>query len=306
MGSTHTNQFLESFHDTKRPFGWYLFGSLIIILFSFLGQLPLLFFISETNAVDSPSGLFSQLDSNLLFFLLLIPSLVGFFGFLWVIRQFHHQTIVSVTTARSSIDMQRVAFGFCFWGGLSVLIFMANLLLFPDNYQLNFKWKPFLIMLVIACTLIPTQSALEEWLFRGYLMQGFATLTKSRWMALVLTSVIFGSLHILNPEVEKLGYGLMAYYIGTGLFFGIISLMDEGIELAIGFHVANNLITAILVTANWTAFQTESIYKDISEPQLLSEMVLFLAILYPISLFVLAKKYNWSNWKSKLTASLHE
>ena len=118
-------------------------------------------------------------------------------------------------------------------------------------------------MLIVACCLIPFQSALEEWLFRGYLMQGFATLTNSRFVCLLMTSVIFGLLHASNPEIDKLGYGLLVYYIGTGFFFGIMSLMDDGIELAIGFHVANNLITAVLVTADWTAFQTESLYKDI-------------------------------------------
>ncbi|MDC1030376.1 CPBP family intramembrane metalloprotease, partial [Flavobacteriaceae bacterium] len=146
---------------------------------------------------------------------------------------------------------------------------------------------------------------LEEWIFRGYLMQGFATLTKSRLMSLLLTSIIFGSLHILNPEIDKLGYGLLVYYIGTGLFFGIMSLMDEGIELAIGFHVANNLITALLVTADWTVFQTESLYKDISNPSLMPELLLFLGLIYPLTLLLLAKKYHWGNWVYKLTAPIH-
>ena len=96
-------------------------------------------------------------------------------------------------------------------------------------------------------------------------------------------------MHILNPEIEKLGYGLLAYYIGSGLFFGIIALMDEGIELAIGIHVANNLITAILVTADWTAFQTASLYKDVSTPNLITELSLSLLLLYPLSILFLAK-----------------
>ena len=79
-----------------------------------------------------------------------------------------------------------------------------------------------------------------------------------------------------------------------------MSLMDDGIELAIGFHVANNLITAVLVTADWTAFQTESLYKDISTPALGQELILFLLVIYPLSLFYLGKKYQWNNWKSKL------
>ena len=135
-------------------------------------------------------------------------------------------------------------------------------------------------------------------------MQGFASMTRSRLLSLFLTSVIFGSLHILNPEIEKLGYGLLAYYIGSGLFFGIIALMDEGIELAIGIHVANNLITAILVTADWTAFQTASLYKDVSTPNLISELSLSLLLLYPLSIMFLARKYDWKNWKDKLIAPI--
>ena len=88
-------------------------------------------------------------------------------------------------------------------------------------------------MFVIACCFIPFQSALEEWIFRGYLTQGFAGLTKSRFPGFDFHYLwIF---HAFNPEVAKLGYGLMAYYIGTGFFFGIMSLMDDGIELAIVF-----------------------------------------------------------------------
>ena len=136
-------------------------------------------------------------------------------------------------------------------------------------------------------------------------MQGFAGLTKSRFLSLALTSIIFGSLHAFNPEVEKLGYGLMAYYIGTGFFFGIMSLMDDGIELAIGFHMANNLVTAILVTADWTAFQTESLYKDISTPVLEQELILFLLLIYPLTLFYLGRKYQWNDWRNKLTGPLH-
>ena len=36
-------------------------------------------------------------------------------------------------------------------------------------------------------------------------MQGFGTWFKNSFVALILTSVIFGLLHGVNPEVEKLG-----------------------------------------------------------------------------------------------------
>ncbi|MFL2599679.1 MAG: lysostaphin resistance A-like protein [Flavobacteriaceae bacterium] len=155
-------------------------------------------------------------------------------------------------------------------------------------------------MTLIALTLIPFQSALEELIFRGYLMQGFSKMLKNRYLPLIITSFIFGFLHFFNPEVDKLGNGIMFYYVGTGFFFGIITLMDEGTELAVGLHIANNLMTALLVTADWTAFQTESLYTDISEPSLGIELFIYLVIVYPVTLLYFSKKFNWSNWRKKL------
>ena len=305
MASNKSASFLTDFSTDKRPFGFYLIGSLVIILFSFLGQTPMILFFSEDVVPSNdPFSHFSHLDSNQTLLLFLIPSLIAFFGFLFVLKYIHKQSLRSVTTVRKEIDVKRIIFGFVFWGILSLLIFGSSLLLSPEDYQWNFELQPFLTMFIIASLLIPFQSALEEWIFRGYLMQGFATMTRSRLLSLLLTSIIFGSLHIFNPEIDKLGYGLLAYYIGSGLFFGIIALMDEGIELAIGIHVANNLVTAILVTANWTAFQTASLYKDISTPNLIAELSLSLLLIYPLSIFVLARKYGWKNWQEKLITSI--
>ena len=96
----------------------------------------------------------------------------------------------------------------------------------------------------------------------------------------------------------------MAYYVGTGLFLGILTLMDEGIELALGFHAANNIMTALFVTSSWTVFQTESILIDISEPTLGGETFFSLFILYPGFIFLMSKKFDWSGWKSKLISKI--
>ena len=94
-----------------------------------------------------------------------------------------------------------------------------------------------------------------------------------------MTSVIFGFLHTSNPEVEKIGYGILIYYIGTGFFLGILTIVDRGIELALGFHIANNLLISLLLTSSWTAFQTESIFLDISEPSVGFEVIFPLLVL---------------------------
>lgn len=298
------NLFLENCLPEKSNFLYYLIGSLIIIIFNLIGQIPLFYYVSKSVSSEHVNtgtlDILNSLDSNLAYFLILFPFLIAFLGFIFVIKKLHRQSFKSVTTSRSKIDIKRIIFSFLYWTTLSSIIFFSDLIISPDNFELNFKVFPFLIMLIISIIFIPFQSALEEYIFRGYLMQGFSKMFNNRWMPLILTSFIFGSLHYFNPEVDKLGPGLIIYYIGTGFFFGIITLMDEGIELSIGLHVANNLMTAILVTAEWTSFQTESIFKDVSEPSLGVELVVFLFIVYPLTMYIFSKKFNWFNWRNKI------
>jgi cell division protein FtsL len=37
---------------------------------------------------------------------------------------------------------------------------------------------------------------------------------------------------------------------------------------------------------------------------MLNEMIVSIAIVYPIILFIFAKKYNWNNWTAKLTGKI--
>jgi hypothetical protein len=109
-------------------------------------------------------------------------------------------------------------------------------------------------------------------------------------------------MHIANPEIGKLGYILLIYYIGTGFFLGIMTLMDEGLELALGFHAANNLFGVLLVTYDWGALQADAIFKNIAiaEGAVLSEILVPVFVVFPILLFVFSKIYKWDNWNQKL------
>ncbi|WP_053972638.1 CPBP family intramembrane glutamic endopeptidase [Mangrovimonas sp. ST2L15] len=307
----YITQAFNVLHDWWR----YLIGLLVVIFAVIIGQIPFtvaVFF----KAFESGENIFGMdetqmmgmLESNLNLFLMLLSFAAGLVGVFFVVRTLHKQTITSLTTARKKIDWGRILFAFLLWGILSSSFVVADYYMNPENYQWNFKMIPFLILLLISVVFIPLQTSFEEYLFRGYLMQGLGVISKTRWLPLAITSLIFGLLHIANPEVEKMGYIIMIYYIGTGLFLGIMTLMDDGMELALGFHAANNLFTALLVTADWTAFQTHSILKDISNPTAAGFFDVFLPVfvLFPILLFIFSKKYRWTNWKDKLFGHVEE
>jgi hypothetical protein len=225
-------------------------------------------------------------------------------GLLFWVKFIHRQSITSLTTARKKVDWRRVFFSFGLWASISVLLTLVAYLTAPENFVVNFEPIPFFTFLLLAVILIPLQTSFEEYLFRGYLMQGLGVITNSRLIPFLTSSVLFGLMHIANPEVGKLGMVILIYYIGTGFFLGILTLMDDGLELALGFHAANNLIGALLVTADWTAFQTNSVLKDVSEPTAGFDIIIPVFVIFPILLFVFSKKYGWTNWKEKLTGKL--
>jgi len=285
-----------------KGFGYYILGSFVLILFSIIGQFPMIPFLpTEIPSPDSdPMDLFKSIPSNLRLFLLLLSFVFVLPGIWLVVKKLHDLPIMSILSSRKKIDLERVLYSFMLWGSIVSAFVFLEYSLNPENYIINFKLKEFLILAVIAILLIPIQTSVEEIVFRGYLMQGFGNWLNSRFLALFLSSFVFGSLHLFNPEITALGYEFIILYITVGFVLGIMTLMDEGLELALGFHAANNLIAALLLTADWTVFQTESILIDISEPSLGITDWISPIIIYPTILIIFAKKYSWNNWKEKL------
>ena len=277
--------------------GWQFIGTIPLTIVSFLeaGSLPEFLSASESSF----ASLFPA-KSNLYLLLILLTFIGGFIALIFVIKYIHKQTLTQLTTSRKKIDWGRFFFGFGLIATLSIVTTVLDFYSNPENYVVQFELIPFLIMLVIVITLIPIQTSFEEYFFRGYLMQGIGIAAKNKWVPLLITSVIFGGLHFFNPEVEKIGNIAMVYYIGTGFFLGIITLMDEGMEISLGFHAGTNLIIALLVTSDWTVFQTNSILLDLSEPGAGIEVVLPVFILYPMLLAIMAWKYKWTGWREKL------
>lgn len=307
-GSLKTHSFIQQAYKGKNDWWRYLLMLLWVFFgWQFIGVIPLLLTavihsesISEFERSSGNQFLDLGIDSNLYLGFMIASFAIGLLFIFWGIKLIHQRGFKTLLTSRANFDWKRVFFAFGLWAiialGLLALDYYTN----PEAYLWNFKPLPFFILVIIALLLLPLQTSFEEILFRGYLLQGLGMLSKNRGVALILTSVLFGLLHIFNPEVEKLGYIIMIYYIGTGLLFGIATLLDEGLELALGMHAANNIVAAIFVTANWTVFQTDALLIDTSEPNLTMEMYIPVLIIYPIFLLILAKKYKWKDFGAKL------
>lgn len=292
--------YIEQLQKYKPKLGLYL-----PIPLAFLG-LMIYNYLSTAN-IDTAKLMHEYiklLGENTTFLLLIAPFVVFLIGLLLYNRHIQHNSIRLLTTSRAKIDWHRIFFSFASWSVFLIVSTLLSIWLMPQDFVWNFKPVPFFSFLVLAFVFIPFQTSFEEYLFRAHILQGLGLATHTRWVPLLVTSVLFGLMHAANPEVEKMGFIIMLYYIGTGLFLGILTLMDEGLELALGFHAANNLIGALLLTSDWSALQTNSLFKDVSEPQVMLQVVLPIVLIYPLLLVVFAKKYKWKNWSQKLLGSL--
>ncbi|MBT8280373.1 MAG: CPBP family intramembrane metalloprotease [Muriicola sp.] len=275
-------------------------GFIALMVFNYISVL-----YSPVSVEVMMADMIEKLGSNVVLILLLFPLALGLFFVLGWVKLVQSQSIRALTTSRKKIDWKRIWFAFFLWGGITVGLTLIDVWLSPENFEFNFQLIPFINLALIGVLLIPLQTSFEEYMFRGHMMQGIGLLVKNRWFPLLFTSLLFGLMHLGNPEVDTLGPGVMIFYIGTGLFLGIITLMDEGLELALGFHAANNLFGALLVTSDWSAFQVNSIYKDISEPILGWDILVPVFVVFPLLLYFFSRKYGWKNWKERLAGKVH-
>ena len=105
-----------------------------------------------------------------------------------------------------------------------------------------------------------------------------------------------------NPEVKEFGVAIMLpQYILLGLIFAICVIMDEGLEIAIGVHVVNNVLGSLLLTHDSSVLQTSAIFRVEKINPIYSFYELIITLL--IFIFIMAYKYKWGSFK-KIFAKL--
>ena len=288
---------------------FFLYFVTIVIVFvaAVVGQLPLFGVVmakamqsedpEEVMAVIQESMDFTEIgmDPNVALFLILLSFVAAFFALWFCVAKLHRKPFLSVITARSSLDWSKVFWAFGIWFGLTIVLEVVAYFLDPGNYALQFNWRTFIPLLILSFGMLPLQTSFEEIFFRGYLMQGLGHISAFRWIPLLITSVAFGLMHIANPEVEKFGTALMmTYYISIGLFLGICTLMDDGLELALGVHAATNIYGATIVSFSGSALQTPTIFRV---QELDADLMLVVGLVTAaFFIFLAARKYGWKDW----------
>ena len=233
-------------------------------------------------------------DTNLGLVLTLLTFVAGFFALFFCVKYIHRKNYLDIVTSRPKFNWQRFFFGAGVWAILTLTTLSITIYTRENNeIILQFNFLTFIGLAIISLLLLPFQTAFEEIMFRGYLMQGFALFFKSRWISFVLVALLFGIMHSANPEVKNFGAEVtLPQYITMGLLLGFIALKDEGLELAIGLHAANNILAALTFTSDSSALQTHALFKDLS-PSASHLDTLILLIAGIIFIAICNRKYHF-------------
>lgn len=266
---------------------------------------------SQTDLENAPTLLFDhvalRMDRNLVLLIEMGMFVFGFMGLYIGVKRLHGKPWLSVLTGYERFRFRRFWLGFSVWGGmLAILTFVSWWFMDPTGaappgeqakegtLRLVFEPGGFIVSLLILAVFMPVQTGLEEVFFRGYLVQGFSQVFRNGIVPLLLCTLLFGSAHLGNPEVAKHGAPVMlTYYYGTALFLGTITLLDEGVELAWGLHLANNFISALLVGSPNSVLKPYTLfYTDTEDPQ--QEIVVWFSMA-AVAFVIFWWKCRWKN-----------
>lgn len=297
------------FQQVKRGLNdWWRYALVFafIVLGYILGQTPLAFYINHKMNSGVPQEKIDELASsldfsvigsskNLGFIMLLMFFLFTAIAFLLSTNYFHKRPLISFITPSENFNWKKMGFAAAYWLGFGLILVIVRHFFIGDT-SFNFQPLNFIVLLLISVTLLPIQTTTEELICRGWMFQGLGNLFKNRWIPFLIVVIFFAAMHSSNPEVAKYGLFQMQYfYLTAALILGIMTIMDDSLELAIGTHFGFNFISAVLMNYEGSVLQTYALFKAESlQPVIMASIVWLLAI--PFFIYC-ARAYKWPSYK---------
>jgi uncharacterized protein len=195
--------------------------------------------------VTNQAGVLSASDEAIGMFLLLAGGFApGLLTLLAWRKLMERRAIKTLIAPSSRIRWGLMALSALVVGGLGLALTLTldpagtgDILARVDRFSLQ-EWALLVVAYGVA---ISIQAGFEEVFVRGWLMQQVARFVPSALGVVAITALIFSILHTGHPG--------WATYVASGLFglaFGWSAVRLNGLEAAIGAHIANNLTGALL------------------------------------------------------------
>lgn len=232
-----------------RPQVWRLILGLGLILLCYslwmgllAGALVLLRGASEMQVT---LGAIGTGDSPMSLIFLLLTFLGMGLGACAAARWLHHRPVASLFGPRAIVQHD-----FLLGMGIFLLVALPGVIWIFATHDLapGVAFTVWLLFLPLALIGLLIQTGAEEVVFRGYLQQQLAARVASRWVWMVLPSVLFGLLHYAPAEMGE-SVWLVVFVTGFfGLLMADLTARSGSLGLAWGLHFANNMLAILLFT----------------------------------------------------------
>ena len=260
------SKYLEAAHQGRNEWWRYLISlSAILAIWFIVGSIPVVLLMTYVSMDADPGTSFSGAGfvgvPVIVEFLFTMSSFIPFLvGTLLAVRFIHARPLKTLVTGESHIRWGRIFAGAAGWLLIAALISTIESLLYPGRYVLTLQPVKLAIFAILALILIPLQTSAEEFFFRGYLVQWMGLRLKNAWLLSLLNGALFFLPHAANPEMAANSVLIGLGYFVMGFFLTRITLRDNGIELALGMHAANNLFAALFANYAVTALPSPSLF----------------------------------------------
>jgi len=269
----------------------------IIVTWLIVGTIPVLFLMAYIAMDGDPATDVSGagfagvpvIPEFLATMLSFVPFIVAT---LLAVRFIHARSLKTLITGEAHIRWGRIFVGAGVWLVIAALIAAVEAILYPGRYVLTFQPGLLFIFAILALILIPIQTSAEELFFRGYLLQWMGLRLKNKWVLAFLNGVLFFLPHAANPEMATNSLLIGLGYFAIGFFFALITLQDNGMELALGMHAANNLFAALFANYAVTALPSPALFtvQTLDPVYSLVSLVIGLVVSYLIFFVLLVPK----------------
>jgi uncharacterized protein len=134
--------------------------------------------------------------------------------------------------------------------GSLILVALGYLTFISINADANAVLIELVIMVVVAFV--------EELLFRGYILNNLMT-SMNKWIALLISAVLFGLVHGTNPGVTVFA---VANVFLAGIFLGLNYIFTKNLWFGIFFHFAWNFLQGPILGYEVSGLKLQSMFQQ--------------------------------------------
>lgn len=191
-------------------------------------------------------------DDDLLLLLGLAGQYVGNLGVFWLLARRKPDADIGFTIQGG--DFGYIALGLVFQVAMALLLLPLSELLFPDGRPpqevadviAGADSMALRVGLLLAAVVLAPVT--EELMFRGVLMR--ALQPKGKWLAIIVSSLVFASVHVLGLDLELLWQSAIVVLppiFLLGIFLGWLTQRTGRLGPAIFLHSGWNLLAAFVL-----------------------------------------------------------